>query len=476
MIEIFIPRVCLNEQRYILDVMLGEFLGLAFKVSEHNERDIKIIGCDDNACLSLNADFFQQAEKGWLSTESMPALPLLNWSPIENGIEVKLVEYDVPIIYGKPGLLKNDKHWHLSLDIFGSSFFMLSRYEEYVTLDRDNHARFPSWASVAHKAGFLDRPIVNEYLEILWSCIHSLWPNLQRKRRYFRKFISCDVDHPFDLASHSFKRTALRVGARLIRDKNINLAMCDLANYIFKKFHSDRFDEYHNNIDWIMRVNKALGNEVEFYFIPIQTCTSREDPNDIRTPKMLNLLKHIIDSGHKIGFHPGYNTYKFHKNFKQSADVLKEVFQKLNIEFSSIGGRQHYLRYDIGKTPQLWQDNGFSYDSSLSFADKAGFRTGACYEYTMFDVTKRIKNRLKQRPLIVMEGSIISNTYEGLGYGNEALERFSVFIERCQDFDGDFTLLWHNSFFIKPESKDFYIEILTRLNRPKRGKGDELYV
>ena len=75
-----------------------------------------------------------------------------------------------------------------------------------------------------------------------------------------------------------------------------------------------------------------------------------------------------------------------------------------------------------------------------------------------------------------MEGSIISNTYEGLGYGNEALERFSVFIERCQDFDGDFTLLWHNSFFIKPESKDFYIEILTRLNRPKRGKGDELYV
>ena len=43
---------------------------------------------------------------------------------------------------------------------------MLSRYEELITKDRDQHNRFPATASVAFKAGFLDRPIVSEYLEI----------------------------------------------------------------------------------------------------------------------------------------------------------------------------------------------------------------------------------------------------------------------------------------------------------------------
>ena len=58
---------------------------------------------------------------------------------------------------------------------------MLSRYEEAILKGRDKHDRFPSWISVADKGNFLERPIVNEYLEILWSCLSSLWNDLKRK-------------------------------------------------------------------------------------------------------------------------------------------------------------------------------------------------------------------------------------------------------------------------------------------------------
>ncbi|MBE0471668.1 MAG: polysaccharide deacetylase family protein [Methyloprofundus sp.] len=467
MLTIKIPNLCQSEQRYALDILLGEFLGLVFEVETYAGDVIEITrpgdfddGASSSAKLTLDASFFHQAHQAWLKPESMPVLPLATWTPADDGINANLVEPSVPVLFGQPGLVKNGEHLHLNLDILGSAFFMLSRYEELITKDRDNHDRFPATASVAYKVGFLDRPIVNEYLEILWQCLHQLWPDLKRKEREFRKLISCDVDHPFDLVGYSLKRTILRVGARLIRDKNPKLAIFDGLNYVFKKFGSDTFDEYRNNIDWMMKVNDKAGNKVAFYFIPLQTDKNREDPNDIRSEKISTLLKHIVDSGHEIGIHPGYKTYKFPNNFKESAKILKEACKNKGIDTSNLGGRQHYLRYDVSQTPQLWRDNGFPYDSSLGYADKAGFRCGVCYEYTMYDLMSRQKLQHKQRPLIVMECTIIGQAYEGLGYSQSSMQRFGYFKGICQKFNGDYALLWHNSYLTFKCAKSHYVKAL----------------
>ncbi len=458
MINIAVPSHRSFELDYVLEVILGEFLGLAFNVMRHDELFIEISKSDSKCKLSLDTSFFQQANKSWLQAQSMPILPLQSWCPADDDINVNLVEESIPVLYGKPGLIKNANTWHLNVDIFGSIFFMLSRYEELITQDRDEHNRFPSSASLAYKAGFLHRPIVNEYLEILWECMHQLLPQLQRKNRKFRKLIGCDVDHPFDHAAHSISSTIKRVGARLIRNKQPSLAMSDGLNYIAKKFNSDRFDSYRNNIDWIMQVNKSCGNKVAFYFIPLQTDPKKEDANDIFDPKIKQLLKHIHTNGHEIGFHPGYATYKHKENFKKSSGKLKETLSSLGIPINNLGGRQHYLMYDVSKTPQLWNENGFIYDSSLSFADSAGFRCGVCYEYTMYDLKNRRPLKIKQRPLIVMECSIIQ--YENLGRSQKALERFKYFMNICKQFDGDFTLIWHNSSFVHKLDREIYMELI----------------
>ena len=460
MLLVKIPPVCVNEQHYILDIMLGEFLGLPFRVEEYDKPDIKIIKTDGSSCLTLNADFFHQAHSGWLKSSSMPELPVKFWHPGQLGLDDKLVDSSVPVLYGQPGIDEEQEGLHLKIDLFGSSFFMLSRYEEVITQIRDVHERFPASASIAYKAGFLDRPVVNEYLEIFWACIRTLWPELSRRKRNYRRLISCDVDHPYDLVGYSIKRTLRRVVARLARDKNPKLALFDGLNYIFKKFGSDHFDEYRNNIDWIMAVNQEAGNRVAFYFIPEQTNLKYDNANEIRTGKISRLLSHIVDSGHEVGFHPGYDTYVCPERFRQSAEALYEVCTRQNIDTSSLGGRQHYLRYDISKTPMLWQENGFIYDSTLGYADMPGFRAGVCYEYSMYSLPDREKMNLKQRPLIIMEGQIISKQLEGLGFGNDAMSRFEYFKSVCQKYSGDFTLLWHNSFFSDKNSKSFYASLI----------------
>lgn len=67
----------------------------------------------------------------------------------------------ITIIYGEDKLIidRNSKTIVCGIDIFASSFFMLTRWEEYVNKKRDNHNRFPASESLAYKFGFLNRPI-----------------------------------------------------------------------------------------------------------------------------------------------------------------------------------------------------------------------------------------------------------------------------------------------------------------------------
>ena len=53
--------------------------------------------------------------------------------------------------------------------------------------------------------------------------------------------------------------------------------------------------------------------------------------------------------------------------------------------------------------------------------------------------------RMRERPLIVMECSVIAERYLGLGYSEQALALMQGYRDTCHRFGGDFTLLWHNA-------------------------------
>ena len=112
------------------------------------------------------------------------------------------------------------------------------------------------------------------------------------------------------------------------------------------------------------------------------------------------------------------------------------------------------------QTPQLWEKYNLNYDSTLSFADKSGFRCGTSHEFTMFNLVTRKAMKLKQRPLVNMECTVIASRYEGLGYSDEAIERFKHFKKQTKKYGGTYTLLWHNSHFSNEQDKSFYRQLI----------------
>ncbi len=111
-----------------------------------------------------------------------------------------------------------------------------------------------------------------------------------------------------------------------------------------------------------------------------------------------------------IGFHLSYNAYNDQKQWKEEFNKLSsKISQNVKI------GRQHFLRFEVPTTWQIWEDNNMKWDSTLSYADKEGFRCGASYEYSVFNILTRKKLKLKEMPLEVMEVTMV-------GYQNLAPE------------------------------------------------------
>jgi hypothetical protein len=133
------------------------------------------------------SDFFGD---GYLTQASLPERPLQRVD-------------DLPVIYSGNGELnslveRSNSLIETNIDIIASSFFMLTRYEEVLINERDQWGAFPAFASLAHKEGYLDYPIVNEYIELLWRWINTSSVGLIRKDPWDGKKLATCLTHDID--------------------------------------------------------------------------------------------------------------------------------------------------------------------------------------------------------------------------------------------------------------------------------------
>jgi hypothetical protein len=353
---------------------------------------------------------------------------------------------------------------HLHVDLFGSAFFMLTRYEEVARPVDDGHGRFPATASLAYRAGFLDRPVVNEYVELLWACLSRLWPRLRRRQRSSRFLLSHDVDWPVVTRGRSLGQVVRSAAGDVVRRQDPTLGRNRLRSWL--SVRAGNWDsDVGNNFDFIMRVSEQCGLSSAFYFIAGHTAGVIDGTYSLDDPWIQRLLRQIAERGHEIGLHPSYNTFLDPVATKAEFEKLLSVCHQLGIHQSAWGGRQHYLRWRNPQTWRNWADAGLSYDSTLGFADEIGFRSGVCYEYTPYDLHSRQPLKIIERPLVVMDATLLGN-YNRLDASlalSEAVRRIIRLRERCSLFNGDFTLLWHNTWLLQQRERVAYRSCINAL-------------
>jgi hypothetical protein len=452
------------ERRYVLDVVLTEWLGLDYELQTREGPGVSILSAGDPEHLeiALPDALFGCPDEDWLSERSMPVQPLqrLDAGPDAPG------GAPLPVIFGEaaaagPMWRRTATGLESQIDLLGSVFFCLTRYEEMVRSDRDRHARFPASASLAAREGFLDRPIVDEYVDELWNGLHALWPSLVRRPAAFRLRLTHDVDEPWAILGRRGEAVAHALAGDLLRRRDARLAGRRLRALVDAgRGRVDR-DPY-NTFDLLMATSELHGLRSVFYFLA-EPDPAAEAPYRLTDPPIVALLRRIHERGHEVGLHAGYESHLSPQRTMAESSTLKAACRAAGFDQPTWGVRQHYLRFD---NPRTWRNHeaaGFEHDSTLGYADDVGFRAGTCREYPTFDLLEARRLELRERPLVVMDATLL--VYLGLD-PDAAAERARAIVAACRRHQGDAVLLYHNSTLAGSRLRDHYTRLVADLARP----------
>lgn len=438
-----------------LELVFFERFGFWFTLSEANGSIIMTFSNNEGRIVFDKLDpIFQQSRSNF---------PCYYWDAKSEGYSAP-IESPLPA----PGMKKlplpltshSEKEARVHYDIPGLTYWMLTRLEEIGRDDLDDHHRFPATSSHSLQHGYLERPIVDEWLNILGQVIQRVWPQITPIEHHFKMKVSHDVDGPARYAFQGLRGLVRTIGNDVIVRRNFRSALTGPWIWLNSKQEIHPCDPA-NTFEWLMEQSERHGLTSAFNFICGRTDDAKDALYDPEMPQIRALMRKIHSRGHEIGLHPSYNTFNKPNEIRREAEKLRNVCKEEGINQQAWGGRMHFLRWDQTVTLKAWSDAGMTYDSTLSYADSPGFRCGTCFEYPAFDIVTDQALPLRVRPLVAMDCTVISERYLGLGSTEAAFLKFSDLKNKCRAVGGVFTLLWHNSFFNVAEDFSIYRRLLS---------------
>ena len=397
------------EREYVLGVVLGDWLGLEWKMRTADRRDVRISLGED--AVILPDVLFATPPDEWLTEGSVPTL----------------------------GALEHD--------VLGTAFFMLTRYEEIAVAQRDQHDRFPVGASAAAREGALGRPVVDEAVERLWEQLQRVWPRLERRETSFELVLTHDIDHPLSTLQHTPRDVVRELGGDLVRRRDGRLAARRVRSLLGK-----RDLDPNNTYDFLMDVSERHGLRSAFYFLAHRDDAPRAGPYLFEHPWVRRLIGRIAGRGHEIGLHASLPTYRDANLTREELGRLLRVAEAEGVEQDEWGGRQHYLRWANPDTWRNWEAAGLAYDCTLGYSETVGFRTGTCHPYRVFDLRARRPLNLREEPFQVMD------------VARASWPQLDAIAQQCRRHRGRFGMLWHNNTMLRSAREQAsYAEMIERL-------------
>ena len=422
MLLIKTPNDNLKERKYVIQIIFNEFLEIEY-FHEIGAPNYEII-LENNNKLIIEDHFFDKNKKAldYLKTDSLP-------TEIEYTSNDFVIGKDIPIIFGNSNLkIVGYKSITCGVDIFASTFFMISRWEEFVNNNRDIHERFPATESMSYKYGYLNRPIVDEYIEMLMNMLMYLGLKKDRRMQKKQLILTHDIDRLY-MWKNWQQVTRVAIGD-LLKRKSINLAKERFSEY--NSIKNKKINDPYDTFDILMNISEEYGLKSHFYFMS-GGLTKYDNRYRIDEPKCIELISKIKHRGHIIGFHSSYNAYNDSIQFKKEKEKLEHTIGEEITE-----GRGHYLRFEIPVTWQIWENSGMKIDSTCGYADRVGFRCGTGQEYSVFNILTREKLKLKERPLLLMDTTLF-------GYQKLDQDIIRDLVTKLSLHTNMFTVLWHNT-------------------------------
>lgn len=317
----------------------------------------------------------------------------------------------------------------LPFDIFGASFYLISRYEEYLPFTADAHLRFPAEASLQYELGLLKTPVIDQWSIILKNLLLSKLTDLHFGSRKFELIPTIDIDRAYHFKSSGIIKNTARLIKAIAKGDTERLS--NIINTGLGK-RKDPFDTY----QFLHQIHEKYGLSPIFFFLLSLKGDSTHDVNIHPNDELLQQLIKDTAEVAKIGIHPSYASNNNVIKVKEEKAILDTLLDK-NIDIS----RQHYLKLHLPKTYLQLIKAGINHDYTMGYASQVGFRAGTCTPFFWYDLQLEKQSHLKVHPFAVMDATLLK--YLKL-QPNQATMLINELIESVKMVDGTFYSLWHN--------------------------------
>lgn len=396
------------------------------EVSERLQFTLDFVFSERKVIYQLTNDeqFFQKASQPKLNYSILSFTDCATLLPADVLFDVAIANYEI-----KKNQFGNEECLSFNdiTDPLASIFYILSRMEEYATINKDSHDRFPAKASILFQFGWLQNAVCDRWAEAVIDFIEEkTFITLNSKTPPTEIIPTFDIDNTF-----AFKwKSGVRMWLSILRDWiNRDRLRIESRKAVRRGQEKDPFDTY----SYILEIKKRGFDVHLFWLLGDYSKYDRNISNlDIRHQQFIEKMASKVH----LGLHPSYKS-------NTSNLILRK--EKLKIDTilgrSTSISRQHFLKLNIPITYNNLIKNGFSEDFTMGYADEVGFRAGTAKPFRFFDLSKNMLTDYLIHPFVYMDGTLHE-------YKNWNIDESKIQIKKLYDevyrYGGDFTFIWHN--------------------------------
>jgi hypothetical protein len=428
MIQVYCDHIT-ERHRFIFDFIFGEILGIGCELTQSKEE----FAAGNGPKIS-----YTSAEiPGGLHFQPHPLLG-------EKGVkdqQIKIFKWnDLPVFF------QIDGSSALPFDPFALSFYLVSRYEEYLPFEPDEHGRFRPELSLAYREGFFKVPLVNIIIHEIKSMLEAEFPGIKIPGQPFRFIPTFDIDIAYAHLGKGWGR-ATAAWLKLFMKADFVQVKERLSTLIGNT--ADPYDNFNHHLDLAAKYGHPLK-----YFV-LMGDFGRFDRNTTHRSKRFRELLMQLSFTAEMGIHPSYGSYLRPEIFRKEKKRLESIIEK-PVENS----RFHYLRLKFPQSYHILIREGIKDDYSSGYSSMNGFRAGTCTPFYFYDLENEERSNLRIHPFIFMDSAMIDHMKIS---PEEAVKEITGLINQVKIYGGEAIGIWHN---YSLSEKDQYIgwrDVLTSI-------------
>ncbi|WP_010180651.1 polysaccharide deacetylase family protein [Aquimarina agarilytica] len=316
----------------------------------------------------------------------------------------------------------------LPFDVFAASFYLLSRYEEYLPQVKDNLVRFMASSSIAYEHQFLQLPIVDIWALKIKEKLQERFEDIQFSPNEFSTQIVCEVSEALAYRKKGWFRSIESFGNDLL---NLRFKRTFIQCKVVLGLQKDPYHTY----NYIINKTKTGKADLSFFF-GLGDYSLHEKSNYHHSQTYQRLIKSIGDYC-KVGMRLSFDAQKNLIALKNE----KKRFEK--ITHRSLN--QTFCQYSKINLPTTYRDlieQEVTFDYSMGYQDNSGFRAGTCTPFLFYDLEYEIQTPLMLMPYCLSEKAFIKITSP-----EKAIQQASVLVDQVKKVNGKLIIHINNQLF-----------------------------